>query len=70
MLAKYQKLINLNIEEKEGLEKILREIQNKGGKISMMSLITDSIRIYINNYGNEAIEKYSTVIDKKEDDKM
>jgi hypothetical protein len=59
MTLKYQKLVTLNFEEKRGLENVLREIKGKGGNISMMKLIRDSINIFLEFYTTEAVKKYS-----------
>lgn len=65
MYAKYQKLINLNEEEKIGLENIIKEIKKNGGNVSMMRLIEDSIKVFIELYGQEAVQKYSPVYKKR-----
>lgn len=65
MYAKYQKLINLNDEEKIGLENVIKEIKKKGGNVSMMRLINDAIKIFIDHYSQDAVEKYSPVYKKR-----
>lgn len=55
----FQKLVNIKSDQKNGLEMILREISDNGGKASMMELINDAIAIFINLYADEAVEKYS-----------
>jgi hypothetical protein len=55
----FQKLVNMNSDQKNGLEMILREISDNGGKASMMELINDAIAIFINLYADAAVEKYS-----------
>jgi hypothetical protein len=65
MRSKYQKLINLDPEEKEGLDSIMEEINKKGGVVSAMRLINDAIRIFLKYYGNQAVEKYSRIYEKE-----
>lgn len=55
----FQKLVNMNSDQKNGLEMILKEISDNGGKASMMELINDAIAIFINLYADAAVEKYS-----------
>ena len=66
MKAKFQKLVNLTLEEKEGLESIQDEIKEKGGNISTMRLIEDSILIFVKYYREQAVEKYSPIYNKKD----
>jgi|GEM_PF-1866612 hypothetical protein len=67
MQMKHQKLIYLDPEEKEGLENILKEIEANGGQISMIRLIRDSIRVFIEYYANQAIFKYSPIYSQKDE---
>jgi len=60
-------LIYLDPEEKEGLENILKEIEANGGQISMIRLIRDSIRVFIEFYADQAIYRYSPIYSQKED---
>jgi len=65
MRPKYQKLINLDPDEKEGLDEIIKKIRERGGMVSMMRLIEDAIMIFIDHYGQQAVEKYSRIYKKR-----
>jgi hypothetical protein len=60
----FQKLLNLKNEQKESLESIQRKINEQGGNVSLMALISDSIDIFIDQYGDVAIKQYSKTENK------
>lgn len=55
----FQKLLYIRPEQKEALDEIQAEIESNGGYVSMMSLIDDSIQIFIDYYRDEAIRQHS-----------
>ena len=67
MQMKHQKLIYLDSEEKEALENILKEIEANGGQLSMVRLIRDSFRVFIEFYADQAVIKYSPIYSNKEE---
>ncbi|ADZ10370.1 hypothetical protein Metbo_2155 [Methanobacterium lacus] len=65
----FKKQINIGIEQKTDLDAIQRQIIENGGKVTLMDLINDAISIFINEYKNKAILKYTPQFyDKKEDE--
>lgn len=64
----FQKLLNLKNRQKESLDSIQRHIADNGGEVSIMELIHDAIDIFINQYSDAAVKRYSpTFYDKKGD---
>ncbi|MDO5835380.1 MAG: hypothetical protein Q4P17_02635 [Methanobacterium sp.] len=61
----YKKLVHLRPEQKEALDNIKEEISFNGGYVSVMRLINDSIQIFIDHYGEEAVERYSPMYAKR-----
>lgn len=55
----FKKLMNLRQEHKVALDEIQEEIEFNGGYVSLMSLIDDSIQIFIDYYKDEAVKRYS-----------
>lgn len=56
----YEKLILLTATQREKLESIKRNVEKNGGTVSANQLIRDSIQIFIENYQEAAIKKYSS----------
>jgi hypothetical protein len=61
----YTKLLYLETEQKNALEDIKKKVKKNGGKVSVMRLIQDAIKIFVEHYRYEAIEKYSSSYSKK-----
>lgn len=61
----YKKLVHLRLEQKEALDNIQEEISFNGGYVSVMRLINDSIQIFIDHYGEDAVKRYSPMYAKK-----
>jgi hypothetical protein len=55
----HKKLLNLKTKQKEKLDAIQREIIKKGGEVSIMALISDSIDVFIDHHSDVAIKHYS-----------
>jgi len=55
----FQKLVNIKNEQKESLEAIRKQINENGEDVSLMALISDAIDIFIDQYGDAAIKRYS-----------
>jgi len=60
----FQKLVNLETDQKNELDEIQRQIIENGGNVSLMALIIDAIDIFINQYGDAAIKQYSKTENK------
>lgn len=60
----FKKLLYIEPEQKMALDDIKNRIQMNGGKISTMRLIQDSIKIFLDYYQDDAIEKYSSQYEK------
>lgn len=55
----FKKLVSIRPEQKDALDEIQAEITEGGGYVTMMSLINDSIQIFIEYYRDEAIQQYT-----------
>lgn len=55
----FKKLLYIREEHKEALDDIKKKIEENGGRVSMMSLIDDSIQVFIDYYEEEAVKRYS-----------
>ena len=56
----YEKLVLLTMSQREKLEDIQRIVKNNGGNVSANQLIRDSLEIFLENYEDIAVKKYST----------
>lgn len=64
----YEKLILLTSSQIERLEKIQKSVKKTGSAVSVNQLIRDSVQIFLENYGDVAVKKYSsTFYDSKEE---
>jgi predicted lactoylglutathione lyase len=59
----YEKLILLTASQREQLEDIQKNVKENGGNVSANQLIRDGIQIFIENYQEAAIRKYSSFYD-------
>ena len=56
----YEKLILLTSSQREKLMNIQRNVQENGGHVSANQLIRDSIQMFLENYEDAAVKKYSS----------
>lgn len=56
----YEKLVLLTVSQREKLEDIQRIVKNNGGNVSANQLIRDSLDIFLDNYDDIAVKKYSS----------
>jgi hypothetical protein len=64
---KFKKLVNLKTDQKDGLDDIQRQVNENGGNVSLMTLINDSIDVFIDSYSDAAIKRYSNTYYEKKD---
>jgi hypothetical protein len=55
----YRKQIYLKPDQKDGLENLIEEINEKGSKIPMTRLISDAIDIFLEFFKEDAVEVYT-----------
>ncbi|MBZ2165209.1 hypothetical protein [Methanobacterium spitsbergense] len=55
----FKKLIDLKLEQKDGLDDIQFEISENGGSVSLAELISEAIDIFIKFYYEQAVDKHS-----------
>lgn len=61
----YKKLVQIKPEQKEALDEIQEIVNENGSHVSITRLIQDSIQIFVDNYRDEAINRYSPDYYKK-----
>lgn len=65
----FKKQLNIKTKQKNDLDKIQRQIIENGGNVTLMDLINDAIGIFVSEYGDKAVLRYSPAFyDKKEDE--
>lgn len=55
-----KKMLYPTMEQKIALDEIQKEVEINGGKVSCMRLLQDSIKVFLDHYSNEAINRYSS----------
>lgn len=63
----FEKLIRLNPSQIRDLEEVKIQIRSKGGNVSISQLIRDSVQIFLDYYREDAINRYSSVYEKNDD---
>ena len=59
-----KKLLYITEEQKIDLERVKTQVKENGGSVSVMRLMQDSIQIFLDNYQEDAIRKYSPIYKK------
>jgi hypothetical protein len=60
-----KKMLYLTMEQKNTFDEIQKEIEMNGGRVSCMRLLQDSIKVFLDHYQDQAIDKYSSNYSKK-----
>lgn len=64
----FKKLVNIKEEQKNELDEIRKQINENGGNVTVMDLINDAIGIFVDQYRDVAVLRYSPAFYKKEDE--
>lgn len=57
--GKIVKLVYLDPEEKQDLDRIKEEVRQRNGRVSVNQLINDSVQLLTQNYRDQIIKKYT-----------
>jgi hypothetical protein len=55
----FKKLIDLKLDQKDGLDDIQFQVRENGGSVSLAVLISDAVDIFIKFYSEQAVDNYS-----------